>query len=152
MVKRVRAADTAAGAAQAFIDAAKGLAEPPAHVQLLDKDTPYWQAIVSLRAKDEWTEVMLVAAAQLARTQADIEEWTRQLRTESPIILTGPHDTEKVNPLITAIETATRRQLALMRSLGLVSMEDRDAAKKRQQTLKSARQASAKLAGQALLA
>lgn len=151
-MKRVRKSDTATGAAQAFIDAAKGLAEPPNHIQLRPQDRPYWEAIVALKAKDEWTEVHLVAAAQLARTQADIEAWTEQFQSERPIIHTGPHDTPKPNPLLSMIETATRRQLALMRSLGLAAMDDPRDAKKRQQTLKAARQVAARTQTESLLA
>lgn len=151
-MKRVRSSDTAAGMAQAFIDAAKGLAEPPKHIELRPKDRPYWEAIVALRAKDEWTEVHLVAAAQLARTQADIEAWTERFQAEEPIIHTGPHDTPKPNPLLSMIETATRRQLALMRSLGLAAMDDPRDLKKKQQTLKAARQVAKATEAESLLA
>jgi hypothetical protein len=151
-MKRVRSSDTAAGAAQAFIDAAKGLAVPPRHIQLRPQDLPYWQAIVALRARDQWTEVHLVAAAQLARTQADITTWSELLAQEQPVVYTGPNSIPKVNPLVTAVETATRRQLAIMRALGLVSQEDPEAARKKQQTLTAARKASSAAAEQSLLA
>lgn len=152
MAKRVRSADTAAGAAQAFLDAAKGLAEPPRHVTLRPKDRPYWDAIVANKPRDEWIEVQLVAAAQLARTQADIEEWSAQMDLEEPVVFVAPNGSPRANPLLQVIEQATRRQLALMRTLGLASTEDPADAKKRQGALKAARKVRAQLEGESLLA
>lgn len=152
MVKRTRSADTAAGMAQAFIEAAKGLPDPPRHIRLRPGDRPYWEAVVSLKGRDEWTEVQLVAAAQLARTQADIEAWSLEMEGEQPVVYTGPNDTPKVNPLLTALEQATRRQLAIMRALGLVSTDEPEVARKRQSTLRAAREASAAASKQELLA
>jgi hypothetical protein len=152
MPKRVRSSDTVAGAAQAFIDAAKGLAEPPKHVTLRPQDRPYWDAIVANKPRDEWLEVQLVAAAQLARTQADLEEWSAQMEREEPVVFVAPNATPRPNPLLVVIEQATRRQLALMRALGLVSTDDPADAKKRQNTLKAARKIREQLASESLIA
>lgn len=151
-MKRVRSADTVAGMAAAFIAAAKGLAEPPEHVHLRPQDRPYWEAIVANRARDEWTDVMLATAAQLARTQADIAEWSAQLESEPAVLASGDGGMHRLNPLVTAIDMATRRQLALMRALGLSVKADPDSLRKRQQTLKAAREAHARAEAQSLLA
>ncbi len=150
--KKARLADSPAGLTQAFIDAAKGLAKPPKHVKLRPKDRPFFDAIVSLKACDDWTELHLVAAVQLARTQCDIEDWMLQMEGEEPVILAPPNNIPKMNPLLQAIELATRRQLAIMRAIGVATAEDPRDAKKRQQTLRSAREAREKLGSESLLA
>jgi len=139
-IRRVRAADTTEGIAQAFIEAAKGLPNIPAHISLRKKDIPFWEAVVANKSRDEWTEVQLVAAAQLARTQCDIHEWSLELERQPAVIVSGPHDTPKANPLIGMIEAATRRQLSLFRALGIANTEDRGDIGKRQSVLRAARE------------
>lgn len=152
MPKRVRSTDTAAGAAQAFIDVAKGLPDPPRHVSLRPEDVPYWEAIVATKPRDEWLEVQLVAAAQLARTQADIAAWSAEMETQPPVIYVGRDDAPRIHPLLQAIEQATRRQLALMRALGVVSTDAPEDARKRQSTLRAARAVRERIGAEALLA
>ena len=152
MAKRERGAATAAAIASAFIEAAKGLPPVPDHVSLRPGDMPYWESIVGTKPRAEWTEVQLVAAAQLARAQADIAQWSEDLDNSSAVIYVEPHNNPRPNPLISMIEQATRRQLAIMRSLGLANKEDiRDAAR-RQDTLRKARQVREGLATDPLLA
>ena len=152
-MKRSRTANTSDGVAQAFADAADGLPDPPKHVKVRPKDMPFWEAIVCHRPKAEWNEVQLAAAAQLARTQSDIESWSTQLALEDPVVYVGKDDTPKVNPLLTAIETATRRELALFRALGISATGmDAVSGKKRAEMLKKARETREKMSGDPLLA
>lgn len=70
--KRQRA-DTAKGAVQAHQNAAQGPIDPPEYVTLPEPCKPFWDAIVTSRPRDTWTDSDLVLAANLARTQHAIE-------------------------------------------------------------------------------
>lgn len=66
--KRHRA-DSAKAAVVAHQNAAQAPIEPPGYVTLPEPCRPFWQAIVTARARDLWTETDLVQAANLARVQ-----------------------------------------------------------------------------------
>ena len=70
--KRKRS-DSAAAAVQAHQNAAQGPIEPPAYITLPEPCKPFWQAIVTSRPRDTWTDADLVQAANLARTLHAIE-------------------------------------------------------------------------------
>ena len=106
--KRSDSADAAIAAAKA---AAMGPLEPPAHVTLRPIDRPFWNAIMEARARDTWTDVDLTTAANLARTQADIEELHGTLAAAGYMLGDKPH------PLAAIVETLTRRAVALKRVL-----------------------------------
>ena len=108
--KRKRS-DSAAAAVAAAQAAAMGPLEPPAHVTLRPIDRPFWKAIMEARARDTWTEVDLVTAATLARTQADIEQLYGQLDAAGYML------GEKAHPLVAVVETLSRRAVALKRVL-----------------------------------
>lgn len=65
--------DTAKGATRAHQNAAQAPIEPPGHVTLPEPCKPFWQAIVTSRPRDTWTESDLVLAANLARVNHAIE-------------------------------------------------------------------------------
>ena len=142
----------AAGYIDAFIDAAKGPLRPPEHVTLRPQDEPYWEIIVGGRARSDWSQAQLVVAAQLARAQADIAEWQDTLDREGPTTV-DRFGQDKANPLVNIIEAATRRQLALMRSLGLAATSDEGKIQgKRDAAYKGAKKAREQVAGEGLLA
>jgi hypothetical protein len=101
---------------KAMADAAKGLPGIPAHVRLRDEDLPFWEGILRARARDEWIEVDLVVAAQLARCQRDIEVESLRLEGESAT-LKNKGGRWYMNPRLSALEGLARREMALMRSL-----------------------------------
>lgn len=107
--------DTIDGALSAFKGALVDI-EPPNHVKLRDGDRPFWLAIVRARANDTWTEIDLVHAANLARTQADIERNQEMLDAEG-FTLTNERGTVVANPRHSILETLSRRAVALSRSL-----------------------------------
>lgn len=153
MASKKRAPMSAAsGYIDAFIDAAKGTLRPPDHVVLRTQDEPYWEIIVGGRARSDWTQAQLVVAAQLARAQADIAEWQDTLDREGPTTV-DRFGQDKANPLVNIIEAATRRQLALMRSLGMAASSDeaKDQSK-RDNAYKGAKKAREQVAGEGLLA
>ncbi|TFI09899.1 terminase [Thiopseudomonas sp. 4R-3cl] len=65
--------DSAAYAAVAHQNAAQGPLEPPAYVTLPEPCKPFWEAIVTSRARDTWTDSDLVTAANMARVQLALQ-------------------------------------------------------------------------------
>jgi len=124
---RAKRSDSIDSAVKDILDVAKGLPDLPSHVKLRAQDRPYWNSIVMNRARDDWTDTELVACAQLARTQADIAEWTERMNHEPAVIMSGSAQlTPKPNVYLRLIEEATRRELALFRMLGLSTPSGRD--------------------------
>lgn len=113
--KRKRS-DSAAAAVAAVQAAALGPLEPPAHVTLRPQDRAFWDGIVTARPRDTWTDTDLVMAASLARTQADIQTLQALVDTDG-MILDG-----KPNPACELLEKATRRAMALGRSIAVNTM------------------------------
>jgi hypothetical protein len=104
--------DSASAAVRAMQAVALGPLDPPAHVALRVGDRPFWNAIMTSRARDTWTEVDLCTAGNMARTQADIE------RLQKVIDLNGyVMDDGKLNPIAVLVETLTKRTITLARAI-----------------------------------
>lgn len=116
MTDRKQRTDTVAGAVIAMQDALAGPIEPPPHVRLRDGDRPYWEAIVTARARNKWDQLDLIVAGNLARAMRDVEREQVRLDEEGAVIenLKG---TPVANPRHAVIETLTRRVVALSRAL-----------------------------------
>ena len=104
--------DSAAAAVRAAQAVALGPIDPPAHVALRAGDRPFWNAIVTARARDTWTAIDLTTAANLARTQADIERLQVDLDVAGYVLVDG-----KPNPVAALVDVLTRRTVALSRAL-----------------------------------
>lgn len=65
--------DSTKAAVQAHQNAAHGPLDVPGYVTLPEPCRPFWEAIVTSRPRDTWTDSDLVLAANLARTQHAIE-------------------------------------------------------------------------------
>ena len=104
--------DSISAAVRASQAAALGPLDPPDHVTLREGDRPFWDAIVTSRARETWTTIDLCTAANLARTQADIEQLQTRLDIEGYTL-----DSGKVNPVAALVERLTRRTVALSRVL-----------------------------------
>lgn len=111
MTPRRKRSDSAAAAVAAAQAVALGPIDPPAHVTLRAGDRPFWNAIVTARARDTWTDTDLTSAANLARTQADIEKLQAELDAAGYLV------EGKANPLAAIVETLTRRVVSLSRVL-----------------------------------
>lgn len=107
-------------AIKAAVDAAKPPHEPPKNMRMRPQDRPFWEAIMVSRTRDEWAATDLILAAQLARCQADIEEQSALLEQEGPVV-ENQRGTPIPNPRHAVLETLTRRQLAMFRSLALAA-------------------------------
>lgn len=116
MATRRPRADTAAAALKAMTEAALCTLRAPAHVSMTTAAEPFFSAIVLVRARDDWNDVDLTVAAQLAQCQADIAEEDSKLRTEGRV-LDNKRGTPVMNPRTTVLEQLARREMALMRIL-----------------------------------
>ena len=65
--------DSAKSATQAHQNAAQAPIEPPGYITLPEPCKPFWDAIVTARARDLWTQADLIQAANLARTMHALE-------------------------------------------------------------------------------
>jgi hypothetical protein len=65
--------DTAKYAALAHQNAAQAPIEPPAYVTLPDGCKPFWEAIITSRARYSWHDSDLVIAANMAKVQYALE-------------------------------------------------------------------------------
>lgn len=116
MTDRKQRIDTVAGAVGAMENALAGPLEPPAHVRLRDGDRPFWDSIVSARARDRWDMADLEIAANLARCKADIERLQAEIDQEGDTIINA-RGTPIMNPKHSLLETLSRRAVALSRML-----------------------------------
>ena len=87
MTQKTVRANTAEAAVRAMANVAAGPIKPPRHVKLRRQDRPFFLAITRARARDEWIDVDLVVAVQLARCQADIETESELLEAEGSTVL-----------------------------------------------------------------
>jgi hypothetical protein len=90
--------------------------QPPAHCTLRDGDLPFWESVVSARARDTWTASDLETAANLARCKADIERLQLEINDEGDVVK-NDRGTQIINPKHTLLETLSRRSVALARML-----------------------------------
>ncbi|AEC22296.1 putative TerS protein (plasmid) [Pusillimonas sp. T7-7] len=114
-MKRVRS-DSATAAVKAAQAVAAGPISPPDYITLREGDRPFWDAIVTARARDTWNNSDLENAANLARCKADIERLQGEIDIEGDT-LKNDRGTMVVNPKHSLLETLTRRAMALSRML-----------------------------------
>ena len=145
-------ATSSAGLLVAMVNASKGLLQPLESAPVRAEAMKFWPAIITARTRDEWDEVSLVIASQLAECQCAIMEQTAEVNREGYMLRKG--NDLYANPRASLIEALSRREMALMRSLrfgGRISGDTRHDAVKRQ-VEKNARQALESLAEDELLA
>lgn len=131
MARRPRS-DSNTSAVDVMVEVAKGDPEIPKHVKLRECDIPFWNGILRARVKVDWVDYDLVVAAQLARTQADIEREQATLYSEGSVI-DNSRGTPIPNPRVAVLEALARREMALLRTLrmaGAVVGDVRDQAAK----------------------
>lgn len=137
--------NTAEAAVQAAVNAAKPPLQPPAHCKMTEADIPFFRAIISARARDEWVDADLILGAQLARCMHDVETEQAALYAEGTLSR-NERGTQVMNPRVSVLEQLSRRELALMRSLrmaGRVVADTRDLVTARAQERKATRTSKA---------
>jgi hypothetical protein len=117
MTKRIRS-DSVTAAVKAMVSVSLPEIDPPKHAKLRDQDKPFWSDIIKSRARDEWAQTDLVVAVHLARCQSDMEKEAEALDAEGSVI-ENQRGTPIMNPRHSVMEQLARRELALMRTLGL---------------------------------
>ncbi|MGL4638116.1 MAG: hypothetical protein ACRCVX_00050 [Shewanella sp.] len=90
--------------------------EPLPHTPLRPVDRPYWDIIIKSRAHNEWSEIDLVLAHQLAQTQAEINS-ERALMSQEGAVVEGVMGKLVANPRSMIIDRAVKSEIALMRIL-----------------------------------
>ena len=70
---RLPKSDSAGYAATAHQNAVQAPIEPTTYVTLPEPCKPFWDAIITSRARDTWTQSDLVTAANMARVQHALE-------------------------------------------------------------------------------
>lgn len=88
----------------------------PQHLHLREGDRPFFDAIISARARDQWDAVDLAHAVNLARTQADVERLQSVLDSEGHVVR-NDRGTPVANPVHSVLETLSRRAVSLSRML-----------------------------------
>lgn len=114
-MKRARS-DSVESAVKAMLSAALPDLPVPAHVSMTEEAMKFWPGITRARAREEWRDVDLVVAAQLAVCQAEIEAETVLLRDEGTI-LKRENGTTVENPRNRVLQNLATREMALMRTL-----------------------------------
>ena len=117
MVARRQRVDSVAGAVAVMAAAARDLS-PPAHIRLRPGDMPFWDSVISERAKSEWTDADLAVAANLARAMADAEMISGMSVGERGSVR-GKVKPKFVIASIGAVDKLARRMVTLRRALGL---------------------------------
>lgn len=115
-MSRRQRTDSIAAAVRIAEAVAAGVPRPPAHVQLRERDEPFFESIVRARPLATWNESDLEIAASLARAKADAERLQREIDDEGDVVVNA-RGTQIVNPKHTLLETLSRRILALSRML-----------------------------------
>lgn len=108
--------DSATAAVQAAVNVAKGDPMPPEHVKISVDAMPHYLHIVRARARDEWNDLQLTVAAQLAECFVEQEQERTELAAEGRV-LKNERGTMVANPRVSILEQMARRQMALMRTL-----------------------------------
>ena len=101
---------------KAMVNAALPNLMPPIAYPITDSALPMWEAIITARARDDWTDPDLVVAAQLAQVQADLRAEETAIRLEGRIIVDYLGKTTK-NPRFDVVDMLSKRALSLMRAL-----------------------------------
>lgn len=116
MTNRKTRSDSATAAIRAAKNVALGDPMPPEHVQISADAMDDYRAIVRARTRDEWTEMDLIVAAQLAECVAKQREYDAQIMIDGPVV-ENAKGTLVANPLVSINERLAGRQMAYMRTL-----------------------------------
>lgn len=146
-MRKSRSSDTTSGAISLLRDALQGPPPPPA--DLRGDALRFWFAIVGNRPAGDWSDLQLTLAEMAACAMADVFELQRVLAAEGHIIVT--RSGEKAHPAAAMLDAATKRQLSLLRALGMGADNSRDS-RQRAEGYQRARVIAGELAGEPLLA
>jgi hypothetical protein len=109
----------ASGTARAAFDALQQASAgwPPMPPTMRESERKFWDAVMIARLPQQWAQVDLLHAVNLARCLADIEVNREAILSEG-MVITSPSG-PKLNPRNALLETLNRRALAITRVLQL---------------------------------
>jgi hypothetical protein len=151
MAGRKQRIDSATAAVEVMVKAARDI-QPPAHAPLEDDALPFWDDIISARAKSEWSGHDLACASDLANAMAMLVEQRRILRKDG-VTTVGPKGALMAHPRVSVVHGLHAQIKAARQSLnihGRAAGEARDVGARRAQTKEI--EAGSPLAGDDLLA
>jgi len=92
--------------------------KPPEGIDLKDDELVIWSQFTKARASDAWRDFDLVLLAKSVKLEANIRKYQIVLDEHGPII-ENQRGTPIENPMLRAIDTLQRQQLAIIRSMSL---------------------------------
>ena len=116
---RRQRSDSGEAAIKAAQNAALPDHDPPASYPLKDYELPFFTDILHARSRDDWREVDIQLAAQLARCMSDIQRQELILQGEDVVIVHKDSGKMEENPRIKVIARYKTMQGAIMRTLQL---------------------------------
>jgi hypothetical protein len=95
----------------------------PKHIDLTEEESKLWPQFASARSSVDWREFDLILLSKIVKLEASIRGYQQMLTGSGPIIR-NKRGTPIVNPLISIIDTLTRQQMAIIRSLSMTAGAD----------------------------
>jgi phage terminase small subunit len=92
--------------------------QPPEGIELADDERVIWRQFTKARSKDAWRDFDLVLLAKAVKLEVNIRKYQIVLDQHGPII-ENQRGTPIENPMLRAIDTLQRQQLAIIRSMSL---------------------------------
>lgn len=105
-------------AAQLMRLASNETVEIPPFINLKPEAAALWPQFSRARPRDHWREFDLILLSKVCNLEADIRKNQEVLDRTGPIIQ-NKKGTPVANPLVSIIDTLTRQQMAIIRSLSL---------------------------------
>ena len=114
--------DSAAGAVDTFANLATSVAAPLGITLDDEQENIIWEQFTKTRAPDAWREFDLVLLSKIVKIEAKIRKHQKELDSMGAII-ENQRGTPIENPLFRVIDTLTRQQMAVIRSMSLNQTE-----------------------------
>lgn len=95
----------------------------PASVSLTPEEMVLWPVFASARAASDWRPLDLILLADAVKLECEIRRCQRD-RDEQGALITTPRGVQKAHPLGAVIDMLKRRQLSILRALGLHTQGD----------------------------
>ena len=93
----------------------------PVEVVFTDSEKMLWSSFTRARGADHWRDMDLILLVKVVKNESRIRAAQDALDAQG-IIIENQRGTQIMNPLMTAIDTLQRQQLALIRSMSLTQM------------------------------
>lgn len=102
----------------ALFQRGEGVVLPPEGIEMDDAELLVWHQFVKARAPDAWNDLDLSTLARAVKLEVRIRKLEDRLDGEDPVQM-NDKGMESANPLVQIIDNCTRRQLSLLRMLGV---------------------------------